>query len=323
MLEEVILNLKEEEIKNMIILSKLFTENENPSKYPESFCLKARECSKKIPKRILNHFTQIHENGYILFQGIPIEYLGETPENNTERIGEKTQLAKIQGILLHVLGEMIAYEAEGAGHLFQDVVPVKKMAELQTSIGSNKELEIHTEQAFSDLRPDFLSLACIRGDPTAYTYILPVSRILETEHDSGNSILWQPLWKTGVDLSFKLLGQEFLKGDIRGPLAILNGTPEKPQLIFDQDLMTGIIGEAQSKIGEIVDIYYKRRIAHCLQPGEILIIDNRKVVHGRSAFSPKYDGNDRFLVRAFGFTVKNYAKSEYARNGRVILAKYS
>jgi L-asparagine oxygenase len=322
-MEEAILNLNEEEIEQMIFLSNQFTENENPSKYPESFCQKSRECSLKIPERILNHFSQIYENGYILFRGIPIEYLGETPKKNTEHLGEKNRLAKIQGILLHVLGEMIAYEAEGDGHLFQDVVPVKKMESLQTSVGSNIELEIHTEQAFSELRPDFLSLACIRGDPEAFTYILPVSRIVENDKDSENSILWQPLWKTGVDLSFKLKGQEFLKGDIRGPLAILNGSFENPELIFDEDLMTGITGEAHAKISEIVNIYYKYRIAYCLQPGEILLIDNRKVVHGRSPFSPNYNGKDRFLVRAFGFTIKKYSKSKYARKDRMILAKYS
>ena len=45
MLEEAILNLNEEEIEQMIFLSNRFTENEDPSKYPESFCQKARECS--------------------------------------------------------------------------------------------------------------------------------------------------------------------------------------------------------------------------------------------------------------------------------------
>jgi len=315
MLEKLIFTFNPDEIEEMIVLSNVFTENEDPSKYPESFCQKAK--TLKIPERILNHFSRIYENGFIIFRNFPIDYLGETPENNTDSIGEQTRLARIQGILLHVLGEMISFEAEGTGHLFQDIIPVKKMATLQTSVGSNKELEIHTEQAFSELRPDFLSLACIRGDSEALTYILPVSRIIENISDPG--ILHEPQWKIGVDLSFKLLGQEFLEGDIRGPLAILQGS----QLVFDQDLMMGITKEAHLKIGEIVDIYYKYRISHCLQPGEILIIDNRKVVHGRSPFSPKYEGKDRFLVRAFSFTVNKYNKSKYARKGRMILAKYS
>lgn len=316
--ENAILELKPEEIEQLLFFSK-----ELELVDPECFCRKARDIAFQIPERIVHHFLKIYENGYILFRGIPIDYLGETPENNMENIGEKTQIAKIQGIFLQTLGEMISYEAEGNGHLFQDVVPVKNMADLQTSIGSRRELEIHTEQAFSDLRPDFLSLACIRGDPEALTYILPVSQIINNFSDSDLPILYKPLWKTGVDLSFKLLGQEFLKGDIRGPLAILHGSKENAHLLFDQDLMTGITEEAHLKIEEIVDIYYKHRIAYCLQPGEILILDNRKVVHGRSPFSPKYDGKDRFLIRAFGFTVKKYVKSEYARKERMILAKYS
>ena len=59
---------------------------------------------------------------------------------------------------------MVSYEAEGNGRLFQDMVPNKELALSQTSLGSKKELELHTEQAFSEMRPDYLSLACLKGD---------------------------------------------------------------------------------------------------------------------------------------------------------------
>jgi len=138
------------------------------------------------------------------------------------------------------MGEMIAYEAEGYGRLFQDVVPTQCMEKEQTSLGSNAELEIHTEQAFSDLKPDILSLACLRGDPAALTYILPVKTILENLNWEESALLRQPLWKTGVDLSFKLNGHEFKQGDVRGPMPILSGDLTRPTLVFDQDLMRGI-----------------------------------------------------------------------------------
>ena len=54
-----------------------------------------------------------------------------------------------------------------------------------------------------------------------------------------------------------------------------------------------------AKSDEIVDIYYKCRNAYILQPGEILLLDNHKVVHGRSVYQPKFDGNDRFIIRSF------------------------
>lgn len=38
-------------------------------------------------------------------------------------------------------------------------------------------------------------------------------------------------------------------------------------------------------------------IAHVLEPGELLIDDNRRVVHGRTSFPPRYDGTDRWRMR--------------------------
>jgi hypothetical protein len=217
---------------------------------------------------------------------------------------------------------MIAYEAEGNGYLFQDIVPVQNMATLQTSVGSNIELEIHTEQAFSNLRPDILCLACLKTDENAWTYLLPMNTLLSQLTIDEIELLHQPLWYIGVDLSFKLHGKEFIEGDTRGPIPILN--PDS-SLVFDQDLMRGITEEAQQMILRIVDIYYKYRIAYCLEPGDILLLDNRYIVHGRSPFFPKYDGNDRFLIRAFA--VYDYMKSEYARmdmnQKKMVLAVYS
>ena len=87
--------------------------------------------------------------------------------------------------------------------------------------------------------------------------------------------------------------------------------------------MSGITEEAEQLIHKIVDIYYKHRIEHNMRPGEIILIDNNRAVHGRSPFFPKFDGNDRFLIRCF--STFDYEKSSYARTDscRVISAIYS
>ena len=286
----------------------------------EDFCKKSRELAEYLFSRIksiLDNFSQLPDH-YLIFRRFPTEFCENTPENNNLQIGEKTVLARIQSILLSYLGEMISYEAEGGVPLFQDIVPVKNMAELQTSVGSNKELEIHTEQAFSDLRPDILCLACLKMDSNAFTYILPVNILLAHLSTPEINLLYQPLWYIGIDLSFQINGTDAEK---RGPISILYGPRENPSLVFDQDLMEGTTEESQKILLKIVNIYYQYRISHCLQPGDILFIDNRYGVHGRSPFFPKYDGNDRFLIRSFA--VFDFAKSEYARKGRMVLAKYS
>ncbi len=298
----------------------------SPSNEPELFCRQVKFAAAKLPfditLRLMEFAGRGSPSGFLLCQNIVVDNTTpQTPPGNTYFLGEKTTLAKIQGILISVIGDMIAYEAEGYGKLFQDIVPMQNMAKNQTSLGSDIELEIHTEQAFSALRPDILSLACLRGDEKAYTYILPVKSVIENLTPFEIQMLREPLWITGVDLSFKLHGKPFLEGDIRGPMPILSGPEDDPRLLFDQDLMMGTTPEADDMVKKIVEIYYKHRIAHCLQPGEIIFVDNRRAVHGRSSFSPKYDGYDRFLVRCFA--TLDYEKSAHARIGRTVGAMYS
>jgi L-asparagine oxygenase len=299
----------------------------NPSENPEEFCRQLKRASNRIPMDIARTLLEFShhgsETGFLLLDGFSYDDVANTPDNNNEKIGEKTILAKIQGILMSTIGELVAYEAEGYGRIFQDIIPMKSMEQRQMSLSSGTELEIHTEQAFSKLRPDILSLACIRGDPHAFTYILPVKTIIKNLSHSEIELLRKPLWTTSVDLSFKLYGQEFIDGDVRGPMPIISGPEDDPNLVFDQDLMTGITEEAHNMISRIVSIYYAHRIRHVLIPGQIIFIDNNRAVHGRSPFSPKYDGADRFLVRCFA--TFDYKKSAYARNSglRMINAVYS
>jgi len=323
------MELSPEDLETLLKLAECITAN--PSFSPLLFCQQAKEQAQHLSshiKSILTSFaTAGSETGFLLIRTVPLDgvTIPQTPSSNKYKIGETTLLAKIQAILVSAMSDMIAYEAEGYGNLFQDVVPLKVMEHSQTSLGSNAELEIHTEQAFSKLKPDILSLACLRGDPQAFTHIFPIQKILENTTPEEQELLKKPLWKTGVDLSFKLNNNEFTDGDIRGPMPIIGGTQDDPTLTFDQDLMTGITTEATNMIKKIVDIYYQHKLRHNLKPGEIILIDNRRAVHGRSAFKPRYDGKDRFLIRCFA--TFDLSKSEYARENsespRTISAIYS
>jgi len=295
-----------------------------PSECPEDFCRQVKRATPQIPERIREQLQLFSQKGtkagFLLFRGISVDSI-QTPADNNQKIGETTLLARIQSLLISSISEMISYEAEGYGRLFQDIVPIESMTKKQTSVGSNIELEIHTEQAFSKLRPDILSLACLKGDLAAQTYILPVKIILDHMTEEEKQLLRNPLWKTGVDLSFKLHGKEFAEGEIRGPMPIIRGSDIDPMLNFDQDLMFAHDNYGVHLITKIVAIYYEKRLQHNLSPGEIILIDNRRAVHGRSPFFPKYDGTDRFLIRCF--STFDYEKSAYARKGRMVNAIYS
>lgn len=296
----------------------------SPSSDPERFITQINSVKDTIPQRLIDvlKFFVLHGSptGFLVISGLPVvddEILPKTPIANNKHIGETTMLARIQALFNQVMGDMVAYEAEGFGMLFQDMVPNIELSKTQTSLGSDVELEIHTEQAFSKLRPDVLSLACLRGDSGAQTYILHVQQILDHLSLEKQRQLREPLWRIGVDASFQAGGHIFLDGIMRGPIPILTGPDNDPTLVFDQDLMVGITDEAEKIRKEIVDIYHCRRHAHTLSPGEIVLVDNHRAVHGRSSFHPKFDGSDRFIIRSF------VSAKKCLPGQRLVLAKYS
>jgi L-asparagine oxygenase len=264
--------------------------------------------------------------GHLLFS-IPAlaEKVPPTPLTNRLHVGAKTELAEMQGVMNQYMGEMIAYEAEAEGRLFQDMVPNPDLAQTQTSLGSAVELELHVEQAFSQWRPDVVSLACLRGDPEAKTYVFHVQQALQHLSPAEKQLLTEPMWSMGVDLSFKLCGQPFVDGDERGPVPILyslgSSGGEDVGWVFDQDLMRGLCPDAEDLRLKLVDLYLNYRTALVLKPGDLLWIDNRRAVHGRSHFKPRFDGSDRFLVRSF--VTFDFRKSAWVRKGRMVKAMYS
>ena len=294
-----ILEIKEEEKEKLLILAKSI-QHISPSKNMEEFIINVKKLSLRLPSRIKCELENFKKNGdkcgALLIRNLPNEPFVITPKDNKEHVGETTILAYVQALFNEYMGHMVSYEAEGDGYLFQDMVPNKKLSTTQTSLGSNVELELHTEQAFSDYRPDYLSLACIKGDYQAYTFFLHVNQIIEQMTDEEICYMENKNWKIGVDMSFALNGCDFAA---RGPLSILKNNGEHYDLVFDQDLLMAETKTAGEIIDVIVDIYYNCRNRYVLQPGEILILDNNKVVHGRSIFKPKFNGNDRFIVRSF------------------------
>ena len=284
------------------------------------FCQQAKRQSHLLPAR-LQAFLK-NEKPCWLIRGIVYdEDLPLTPENNRHHIGSSISLARIQAIIMSFVGNMIAYEGEGGDRLFQDIVPHLSNALLQTSTGSLCELEIHTEQAFSPWRPDFITLGCLRGHLDAITFWLPVTDIPTNMYP----LLRQPLWTIGVDLSFQ---QEGVQNDVRGPIPILEETKsesgnETMRLCFDQDLMKGTTESSENALHEITRIYYEKRAHHVLQKGDMLILDNNRIVHGRSPFLLHFNGTDRFLVRCFAMKDYTYERSMDVREGRILLKKYS
>lgn len=297
----------------------------SPREDPDALCEAAAAAAGNVPPRLteaVRDFARDGRAGALILAGLPTGPVPHTPLGNGRHVGESCLLVRIQAILAELLGHLVAYEAEGAGALFQDLTPSRTAAQAQTSLSSAVELELHTEQAFSALCPDHVGLACLRGARDAHTYLLTARQVTMALRPDEIAELRKPQWVTRVDESFRASPGGFLDGDVRGPMPILSGPDEDPRIVLDADLMLGVTPAAQRLLDQIVDLYLRDRRRHTLAAGEIMFLDNQRAAHGRSVFRPRFDGTDRFIVRCF--VTQDLGQSQHARNGtRVVASRFS
>lgn len=248
----------------------------------------------------------------LLVRGVPLGEIGPTPAYPGVRDEHWTQPELLLLAAARLLGHPIGYAPEHGGRLVQDIVPVKGSETLQVSTSSSGDLMFHTETAFHPHRPRHLLLLCLRGDPGAATTLLSVTDLLAGLDAPTIETLREPRFATAVDLSF-LDGRRNVHGE---PHPIVGGSAQDPTLLFDADLTVGLDPGA-CRASEAV----QERIEHAhrslvLEAGDLLVVDNARAVHGRSAYSARFDGTDRWLMRAF--TVADLSPSAPDRDGRII-----
>jgi alpha-ketoglutarate-dependent taurine dioxygenase len=66
---------------------------------------------------------------------------------------------------------------------------------------------------------------------------------------------------------------------------------------YDRTVMKGITEEAQMALDVFNKAIERNKQTVFLNTGDLIIIDNATTVHGRTSFSARYDGSDRWLKR--------------------------
>lgn len=195
--------------------------------------------------------------------------------------------------VLSLLGEPFTFASLYEGPLVQHVTPVPGREDAQTSEGSDSVLEWHVEDAFTPDRCDFFGLLCLRGEPGAAT-LLAAARSLRLPAEVER-VLREPRFVVEPDLAHGAGPAPDLPA-----VSVLSGPAEDPEICFDavyQRPADQGDAEAAASLRVLADAIAEASIGHVLEPGQLLIADNRRVVHGRTVFRPRYDGTDRWLLR--------------------------
>lgn len=273
-------------------------------------------------QRILK-FKLDKNRSYILFKNLPLDReLCATPGDIFNPNDKKAFTSEILLTSFATeLGEPFNYIQEEQGTLFRNIRPTKINQYKQTSDSSKQELELHTETAFHSFKPDFLMLYCLRGDRNkqAYTIVAKLDDILNELRDNKGviEILKQPLYSTGIDVSFGNTDKDISIHNI--PILYTSETEGNMMITYDLDLMRATTKESQEAFEILTKAIRKVQKLILLEPGDMLIFDNKRVVHGRTAFKAYFDGSDRWLQRVYVSKNEDFVRNINASN-RVITA---
>ena len=287
---------------------------------PWSFVRAAGHAGASLPAAVHDALVDFadfpHESGALVLRGVPVGVLPRTPATPTTP-AEKDAVSEFA--LLTVarrLGQPVGYGPEHGGDLVQNIVPTKAAHDRQVSTSSKVQLMFHTEAAFHPHRPRYLLLLCLRGDPAASTTLASIFEVMpQLPHEIVN-VLFQPRFRTAIDESY-LQGRS---NALSNPMAVLSGDRARPSMVFDADLMVGIDEEADDSLRVVGDAIERCHTGVALEAGDLLVIDNTVAVHGRTPFTPRFDGTDRWVQRTF--VVSDLAPSAADRRGRVITTHF-
>jgi L-asparagine oxygenase len=257
-----------------------------------------------------------NDAGALLLRGVPVGDVPPTPPSplqarKPDRVSEFALLT-----VARRLGQPVGYAPEHGGDLVQNISPVEQDAERQVSTSSKSVLAFHTEAAFHPHRPRFLLLLCLRGDPAAATTLCSVQAVLSALSPRDRSVLAMPRFTTATDESY-VGGPSSRRSR---PRPILTGDRARPKLWLDADLMRGIDEEAQGALDRLSALTAEQATRVVLEAGDLLVVDNDVAVHGRSPFSPRFDGHDRWLQRTF--VVADHTAADGQRDGRIVGTRF-
>ncbi|WP_191873681.1 TauD/TfdA family dioxygenase [Streptomyces filipinensis] len=278
----------------------------------------ARELTSRLPLRLREVVRRFrHDPGddaVMALRNLPVGDPGLPATPTVAESVERTATvpAAVAVLISLYLGEVVAYRDEKSGALVQNVVPVPGREESQSNAGSIP-LELHVENAFHAHRPDFVGLLCLRNDHsgTAGTLVSSVRRAVRLLPDDVRDVLFQPRFVTEAPPSFRSANS------VEGH-PVLEGMPDDPNVRVDFNATSPLDDTAKAALELLRTAFLDVSASLVLQPGEMAFLDNRIAIHGRTAFTPRYDGRDRWLHRTFVHLDNRRGLAQRADGGPVI-----
>jgi hypothetical protein len=226
--------------------------------------------------------------------------------------------------------ETVSYGTENDGSLFVNIVAMPGTG--ASAEKSKKELRGHTdgvsfpfngEDDPKDPRiapaPDFVTLAGLRNPKDVPTKLMPLTALLTKMSPSDVAELKKAQYSIRSQKSFvqgmKLtLGEELVVVNVPVLKDVANGTHVRYS--HSAVIPTASGGAAEQASNNLEANCNQTAIPIVVQPGDVLIINNRCSLHGRGEVGEDVGAESRWLLRTYALDTSSLASNKRSSGGR-------
>ncbi len=259
----------------------------DPVEDPGAFWCAAARAAESVPEALGGPLP----DGRRLLRGLPSDReLPDTPRDSRRPPGRHVLLSEfwlsVFGLLL---GTPVAFRGQQASALHQNVGPIPGSEHEESDVGSVRPLPLHSENPFHELAPDYVLLACLRSDraATAGTTLARVADLVGRLDGEVVATLRRPIFVERGAAKATL------------PAPVVTGPSHDPLATFDASWTTSASAEGIAAVQALArELPSVTGVMH-LKPGDLLLIDNRRWLHGRTPFDASSGSRDRWLQRLY------------------------
>lgn len=262
-----------------------------------------------LPVRLRQFLSgaRTRQSDVAVVSGLPLsDELGPTPTG--WELAAKTGAGQREELLLLLcaaaMGDPFAWADQQNGRMVHDVCPAPGQERSLTSASSEANLSLHTEDVHHPCRGDYVALLCLRNpDAVGTTFVRADSVEVSQE---VREILSDNRFRFFADDSHEDAELDddngtggLLANRVHTTGSVFFGPKDLPYLRIDLDFAAAADGdEAAERAMRLAFESLRESVERVvMRPGDAVFMDNYRVVHGREPFTPRYDGQDRWLKR--------------------------
>ena len=259
-----------------------------------------KAAKQHLPQEILQSLTRLKQSQGLPFsviRNLPVdENPGKPPADGKRSLTKATNISeKILLAMCAAAGfQPVAYQQE-KGVLVHEITPVAGKEESLSNEGRTS-LGFHTDDSIlkACYRPEFLFLLGLVNQPETPTYIAVLDEALQELSPRHQQLLEEPLFRVEAPQSFNLWNGKVIQSEWRS--LITRNSNGEAEIAGNLYALVTKTKEAQTALDALSDVLPHVAKEVILQPGDMLLFDNAKCLHGRAAVSKT---GDRWLQRVF------------------------